>query len=100
MSRLQSLWINPVLNKEIKLRFRSFKNFLGIFLFLAICGAVCLAFIYIETQFSHDGFTASYSRNLFILFSFGHIGLIEFYIPRLSVCAISSERVLQTFINM
>jgi len=96
MSRLQSLWINPVLNKEIKLRFRSFKNFLGIFLFLAICGAVCLAFIYIETQFSHDGFTASDSRNLFILLSMGQLGLIVFITPGLTAGAISGEREKQT----
>ncbi|WP_018932929.1 ABC transporter permease [Gracilibacillus lacisalsi] len=96
MSRLQSMLINPVLNKEIKLRFRSFKNFLGIFLFLAICGAVCLAFIYIETQFSHDGFTASDSRNLFILLSMGQLGLIVFITPGLTAGAISGEREKQT----
>ncbi|WP_208588817.1 ABC transporter permease [Gracilibacillus suaedae] len=96
MSRLQSVLINPVLNKEIKLRFRSFKNFLGILLFLAICGAVCLAFIYIETQFSHDGFTASDSRNLFILLSMGQLGLIVFITPGLTAGAISGEREKQT----
>lgn len=96
MSRLQSLLINPVLNKEIKLRFRSFKNFLGIFLFLAICGAVCLAFIFIETQVSHDGFTAANSRNLFILLSMGQLGLIIFITPGLTAGAISGEREKQT----
>lgn len=96
MSRLQTLIINPVLNKEIKLRFRSFKNFLGIFLFLAVCGAVCLAFIYIETQFSHHGFTASDSRNLFLLLSMGQLGLIVFITPGLTAGTISGEREKQT----
>ncbi|SES01665.1 ABC-type transport system involved in multi-copper enzyme maturation, permease component [Gracilibacillus ureilyticus] len=96
MSRLQSLLINPVLNKEIKLRFRSFKNFLGIFLFLAICGAVCLAFIYTETQFSYDGFTAEDSKNLFLLLSMGQLGLIVFITPGLTAGAISGEREKQT----
>ncbi|RYG72428.1 ABC transporter permease [Lentibacillus lipolyticus] len=96
MGRLQALFINPVLNKEIKLRFRSFKNFLGIFLFLAVCGAVSLAFIYIETQFSHDHFTASDSRNLFMLLSMGQLGLIVFITPGLTAGAISGEREKQT----
>ncbi|WP_226037557.1 ABC transporter permease [Aquibacillus saliphilus] len=96
MDRLQALFINPVLNKEIKLRFRSFKNFLGIFLFLAVCGAVCLAFIYIETQFTHDGFTSSDSKNLFMLLSMGQLGLIVFITPGLTAGTISGEREKQT----
>ncbi|WP_407271588.1 ABC transporter permease [Radiobacillus sp. PE A8.2] len=96
MNRLSALLINPVLNKEIKLRFRSFKNYVGIFLFVAICGAVCLAFIYTETQFSGDGFTSSDSRNLFWLLSFGQLGLIVFITPGLTSGAISSERERQT----
>ncbi|TRM11999.1 ABC transporter permease [Lentibacillus cibarius] len=96
MERLQALFINPVLNKEIKLRFRSFKNFLGIFLFLAVCGAVSLAFIYIETQLSRDSFTASDSRNLFMLLSMGQLGLIVFITPGLTAGAISGEREKQT----
>lgn len=96
MDRLQALFINPVLNKEVKLRFRSFKNFLGIFLFLAVCGLVCLAFIYTETQFSHDSFTASDSKNLFMLLSVGQLGLIVFITPGLTAGAISGEREKQT----
>lgn len=88
--------INPVLNKEIKLRFRSFKSFISILLFLAICGAVCLAFIYIETQFSQDGFTSEDSRNLFMLLSMGQLGLIVFITPGLTAGAISGEREKQT----
>ncbi|WP_174612887.1 ABC transporter permease [Virgibacillus ihumii] len=96
MSRLQSLFINPVLNKEVKLRFRSFKNFLGIFLFLLVCGAVCLAFIYVETQFTRNSFTASDSKNLFMLLSMGQLGLIVFITPGLTAGSISGEREKQT----
>ncbi|WP_164670104.1 ABC transporter permease [Virgibacillus doumboii] len=96
MSRLQGLFINPVLNKEIRLRFRSFKNFVGIFLFLAICGAVCLAFIYTETQFTRDSFTAADSKNLFMLLSMGQLGLIIFITPGLTAGSISGEREKQT----
>ncbi|GAA0615254.1 hypothetical protein GCM10009001_35690 [Virgibacillus siamensis] len=96
MSRLQALLINPVLNKEVKLRFRSFKNFLGIFLFLLVCGAVCLAFIYVETQFTRDSFTASDSKNLFMLLSMGQLGLIVFITPGLTAGSISGEREKQT----
>lgn len=96
MDRLSALLINPVLNKEIRLRFRSFKNFLGIFLYLAICGVVCLAFIYTETQYSYDGFTASDSKNLFMLLSMGQLGLVVFITPGLTAGAISGEREKQT----
>ena len=96
MDRLTALFINPVLNKEIKLRFRSFKNFLGILLYLAVCGAISLAFIYIETQFTPDGFTAADSKNLFMLLSMGQLGLVVFITPGLTAGAISGEREKQT----
>lgn len=95
MNRLTSLFINPVLNKEVKLRFRSFKSFIGILFYLAVCAAVCLAFIWMEGQ-SRNGFTASDSRNLFLLLSMGQLGLVAFITPGLTAGAISGERERQT----
>ncbi|QHE51762.1 ABC transporter permease [Pontibacillus sp. HMF3514] len=95
MNKLSSLFINPVLNKEIKLRFRSFKSFLGILFYLAVCAAVCLAFIWIEGH-NRNGFTANDSRTLFLLLSMGQMGLIAFITPGLTAGAISGERERQT----
>ncbi|KGX90784.1 ABC transporter permease [Pontibacillus marinus] len=95
MNKLSSLFINPVLNKEIKLRFRSFKSFLGILFYLAVCAAVCLAFIWIEGH-NRNGFTANDSRTLFMLLSIGQMGLIAFITPGLTAGAISGERERQT----
>ncbi len=95
MNKLSSLFINPVLNKEIKLRFRSFKSFLGILFYLAVCAAVCLAFIWIEGH-NRNGFTANDSRTLFMLLSIGQMGLIAFITPGLTAGSISGERERQT----
>ncbi|MCT2534209.1 ABC transporter permease [Aquibacillus koreensis] len=96
MERFFTLFINPVLNKEIKLRFRSFKSFLGIFFYLAICGLVSLAFIYIESTFGYGGFNATDSRNLFMVLAIGQLGLVTFMTPGLTAGAISGEREMQT----
>ncbi len=91
-----SLFINPVLNKEVKLRFRTFKSFLGLFFYLLVCGIACLAFIYIESYLSYDSFTATDSRNLFMVLGIGQLGLILFMTPGLTAGAISGEREMQT----
>ena len=96
MDVLHRLLINPVLNKEIRLRFRSFKSFLGVFFYLLVCGAASLAFIFMETSLSYDGFTATDSRNLFMVLSIGQLGLIIFMAPGLTAGAISGEREMQT----
>jgi ABC-2 type transport system permease protein len=96
MSKLSAFFINPMLNKEIKLRFRSFKSFLGLFFYLAVLGAAALGFIYIETGFGMDFFRAEDSRILFIVLSMGQLGLILFMTPGLTAGIISSEREKQT----
>jgi ABC-2 type transport system permease protein len=96
MTKLSQMFINPVLNKEIKLRFRSFKSFLGIFFYLAVLGAVALGFIFMQTQFGGGFFRPEQSRTLFMVLSMGQLALIIFMTPGLTAGVISGERERQT----
>lgn len=94
---MRNLLINPVLNKEFKLRFRSFKGFLGLLFYLLAVGTVILGFIFIQMQSSSMGyFRPSQSREMFILMSFLQLGLILFITPGLTAGVISGERERQT----
>ncbi len=88
---------NPVLYKELKLRFRSPKSFVGILFYLV---AMCLfVFGFIFTTMSLTGvsyFRPSESLILFALLSFIQLGLVLFITPGLTAGSISSEREKQT----
>ena len=88
---------NPVLFKELKLRFRSPKSFIGILFYLI---AMCIfVFGFIFTTMSMSGtsyFRPSESFILFSLLSFIQLGLVLFITPGLTAGAISSEREKQT----
>lgn len=100
MSRLQGLLINPVLNKEIKLRFRSIKGFLGLLFYLIALGAIALGFIYINSMNGSSGYMRpEESRFMFIVLSMMQMGLIIFMTPGLTAGVISGERERQT-LNM
>lgn len=94
---MRSQLINPMLNKEFKLRFRSFKSFLGIFFYLAVLGLIALFFIYMETRYSSMGmFRPENSKNMFMILAFVQLALIFFMTPGLTAGIISSEREKQT----
>lgn len=88
---------NPVLFKELKLRFRSPKSFVGILFYLL---AMCLfVFGFIFTTMNLTGvsyFRPSESLILFALLSFIQLGLVLFITPGLTAGSISSEREKQT----
>lgn len=91
---------NPVLMKELKLRFRFFKSITGIMFYL---GAMCIfvvGFLMITTQFTGSGyFRPNQSYYLFIMLSVLQMALVMFITPGLTAGAISSEREKQT-LNM
>jgi ABC-2 type transport system permease protein len=94
---MKSLWINPVLNKEIKLRFRSFKGFLGVIFYLFALGLVALGFIMVNTMYDQTAiFRPEQSRSMFMVLSFVQLVLILFMTPGLTSGAISGERERQT----
>ena len=93
-------WYNPVLMKEMKLRFRSFKSFSGLLFYLATLGIFMTGFILVATDFGRISFiTPELSYLLFILLSVVQMGLVMFITPGVTAGAISSEREKQT-LNM
>lgn len=94
---MKNFVINPVLNKEFKLRFRSFKSFLGILFYLLALGLIIVGFVFIESMSNTQGFfKPDQSRMMFMMLSFLQLALILFITPGLTAGVISSERERQT----
>lgn len=88
---------NPVLSKELKLRFRSFKSFSGLMFYLAVLCIFVTGFLLIYTQFSGTAFfRPSDSFTMFAALSFIQMALVMFITPGLTAGAISTEREKQT----
>lgn len=91
---------NPVLMKELKLRFRFFKSITGIMSYLVVMCIFVVGFLMITTQFTGSGyFRPEQSYYLFIMLSVIQMALVMFITPGLTAGAISSEREKQT-LNM
>ncbi len=94
---MKSILHNPVLIKELKLRFRSFKSFTGILFYLIVLSIFVFGFIFISTNFTGSGFiNPQQSVLLFGLLTYVQLGLILFITPGLTAGAISTEREKQT----
>jgi ABC-2 type transport system permease protein len=94
---MKSTFNNPVLIKELKLRFRSFKSFTGILFYLLVLSVFVFGFIFISTNFTGSGFiNPEQSVILFGMLTFVQLALILFITPGLTAGAISSEREKQT----
>ena len=94
---LRSLFVNPVLNKEIMLRMRSLRSMWALFFYLLAIGIGALGFIYInEMNGSGGGFNPNTSRTLFMFISIAQLGLIAFMAPGLTAGIVSGERERQT----
>ncbi|MGE8206720.1 ABC transporter permease [Heyndrickxia sp. NPDC080065] len=94
---MKQFLINPVLNKEFKLRFRSFKTFIGLVAYLLAIGLIVIGFIFMMTEFRRVGFfRPEESRSLFTMLSFLQLALILFITPGLTAGVISGERERQT----
>lgn len=88
---------NPVLVKEIKLRFRSLKSFMGILFYLIAMSIFVFGYIFLTTTMSDsEFFRPEQSFLLFSMLSFIQLGLILFIAPGLTAGAISTEREKQT----
>ena len=91
------MFSNPVLVKEIKLRFRSPKSFVGILFYLIAMCIFVFGFILLTTQFTGTGyFRPEESFFMFTMLTYIQLGLILFITPGLTAGAISSEREKQT----
>jgi ABC-2 type transport system permease protein len=89
--------VNPVLNKEFKLRFRNFKSFLGLLFYLLALGVLIIGFVFIESLNNNQGFfKPDQSREMFMILSVLQLALVLFITPGLTAGVISSERERQT----
>lgn len=94
---MKSWLMNPVLNKEFKLRFRSFKSFLGVLFYVLAIGAIVIGMIFIQSLSSMGGrIDPDASRGMFIFLSVIQLALVLFITPGLTAGVISSERERQT----
>lgn len=88
--------LGPVLTKELKERFRTFKGPLIVFLYVGTMIAISLAFIYLSTRHNQGIFQPGRSREFFIMLSLLQLFLIAFVTPGVAAGTISSERERQT----
>lgn len=94
---MKELLANPVLVKEIKLRFRNMKSFTGLFFYLMIMGIFVFGFINLTSSISGNGFfRPEESFLLFSMLSYIQLGLILFITPGLTAGTVSGEREKQT----
>lgn len=94
---MKNFVVNPVLNKEFKLRFRTFKSFLGILFYLLALAILIIGFVFIESLNNNQGyFKPDQSREMFMVLSVLQLALILFITPGLTAGVISSERERQT----
>lgn len=95
---MRSIFINPVLNKEFKLRFRSFRTLIGLSAYLIGIGIVVLGFIFLSriTGGGSNYIRPEESRYLFMMLAYIQLGLVIFITPGLTAGVISGEREKQT----
>ncbi|RYD04174.1 hypothetical protein N752_15125 [Desulforamulus aquiferis] len=88
--------LNPVLLKELRQRFRSYRSSLVVLLYLLVLGGFSLGFIYLNWRGSPGFFQPGSSREIFIVLSMAQLGLLAFVVPGLTAGVISGERERQT----
>lgn len=94
---MKEILANPVLVKEIKLRFRGLKSFTGILFYLVAMSIFVFGFIFLTTSLTGSGFfRPTESFMLFTMMTYIQLGLILFITPGLTAGTISSEREKQT----
>ncbi|MEG0258817.1 MAG: ABC transporter permease subunit [Lysinibacillus sp.] len=88
---------NPVLVKELKLRFRSFKSFSGLMFYMGVLCIFIAGFLLLTTEFTGKGFfRPDTSFMMFAVLTILQMGLVLFITPSLTAGSISSEREKQT----
>ena len=87
---------NPVLLKEMRQRFRTFKTPLIMSMYLLVTGGLCLGYIFMRWRNMPGYYQPGMSRELFITFSMVQLALIAFVVPGLTSGSISAEREKQT----
>lgn len=91
--------INPVLEKEFRLRMRTLRSPISIFAYLLAIGLLALGFAYMSMGSMSGTLNANRSMELFYFLSSVQLVLISFMTPGLTAGVISGEREKQT-LNM
>ncbi|ABO49891.1 conserved hypothetical protein [Desulforamulus reducens MI-1] len=87
---------NPVLLKELRQRFRSYRSPLIIALYLMVLGGFLLGIMYLEWRDAAYYFQPGSSKGTFTILSVAQLGLLAFVVPGLTAGVISGERERQT----
>lgn len=94
---MKSFFVNPVLDKEIKIRFRNKKTFMSVGFYLFVLGFLMIGFLYISGYNYQAGFiNPGEYVFLFQMLSYIQFALVLFLIPAITAGVISSEREKQT----
>lgn len=94
---MRELLYNPVLIKELKLRFRSVKSSLGLTFYLLAMSIFVFGMIFLATNMTGSGFfRPDESYFMFIVLTYIQLALILFITPGLTAGTISTEREKQT----
>ncbi|OXL81663.1 hypothetical protein BCV73_00210 [Paenibacillus sp. SSG-1] len=93
-------WINPVLDKEFRLRMRTPRSAISLMVYILVLGLIALGFIYVSMYLGNSGgqtrFNSGMGQIMFYVLSFAQLVLIAFMAPALTAGVISSEREKQT----
>ncbi|WP_438446264.1 ABC transporter permease [Gorillibacterium sp. sgz5001074] len=94
----QQKWINPVLEKEFRLRMRTLRSPLSVLFYVLVVVLLAMGFIYMNMSTSGAGypFNPNRSRELFYFLSGAQLILIAFMTPGLTAGVVSGEREKQT----
>ncbi|TXK77142.1 ABC transporter permease subunit [Paenibacillus sp. N3.4] len=93
-------WINPVMEKEFRLRMRTIRSPISILVYLLAIGLIALGFAYINMNNQQAGIlNTARSSDFFYFLSATQLVLIAFMTPGLTAGVVSGEREKQT-LNM
>ncbi|GIP36683.1 ABC transporter permease [Paenibacillus sp. J2TS4] len=89
--------INPVLEKEFRLRMRTIRSPLAVLFYLAAMTLLALGYMYMTmSNYGNSAFNPQRSQELFYFISGAQLVLICFMVPGLTAGVISGEREKQT----
>lgn len=88
--------INPVLEKEFRLRMRTLRSPLSVLFYVLAIALLAMGFMYMTMSNSGSPFNPNRSRELFYFLSGAQLVLIAFMTPGLTAGVISGEREKQT----
>ncbi|GGF86283.1 ABC transporter permease [Paenibacillus aceti] len=95
----RGMLINPVLDKEFRLRMRTPRSAVALLAYVLVMGFLAMGIIYVLTSNgmgSSGRFDPTVSRMIFYVLSFAQLVMIAFMTPALTAGVISGEREKQT----